>query len=107
LGSLWNTLFWLSIGLAATLALHAAIRALIIWRGWRMRMIFEVREVLLLMRQLPGCCGGCLAACIEGVGSHVATLPASPPVPLVPAVAPPGALVHVVCATHHCGPGST
>jgi hypothetical protein len=38
---LWNTLFWITIGLAATLALHAAARALIIWRGWRMRVFFE------------------------------------------------------------------
>ncbi len=45
--SLWNTLFWVAIALAGTLALHAAIRALIIWRKWRMRMFFDVR---------PDCC---------------------------------------------------
>jgi ABC-type sugar transport system permease subunit len=41
LDSLWNTLFWVCVGLAATVALHAAARALIIWRGWRMRQFFE------------------------------------------------------------------
>ena len=43
---LWNTLFWIAVGLAGTLAAHAAIRALIIWRKWRMRMFFEVRLLL-------------------------------------------------------------
>ena len=42
LQSLWNTLFWVSIALAAVLALHVGIRAFIIWRGWPLPLFFEV-----------------------------------------------------------------
>lgn len=41
LQQLWNTLFWVSLGLACVLALHAAIRGLLIWRRWRLPMFFE------------------------------------------------------------------
>jgi hypothetical protein len=41
LDSLWNTLFWVCVGLAGTLALHAAARALIIWRKKKMNQFFE------------------------------------------------------------------
>ena len=44
LQSLWSTLFWVSVGLAAVVVLHAAIRALVIWRRWRMPLFFEVRR---------------------------------------------------------------
>ena len=40
--SLWNTLFWIAVALAAALVLHIGIRAFIIWRGWPMPLFFEV-----------------------------------------------------------------
>lgn len=42
LQSLWNSLFWIAVALAAVLALHVGIRALIIWRAWPMPLFFEV-----------------------------------------------------------------
>lgn len=42
LQGLWNTLFWVAVALAGVLALHAGARAIVIWRGWRMPMFFEV-----------------------------------------------------------------
>ena len=46
LQSLWNSLFWIAVALAAVLALHVGIRALVIWRAWPMPLFFEVRRVL-------------------------------------------------------------
>lgn len=41
---LWNTLFWVSLGLVCLIILHAAVRALLIWRRKRIPMFLEVWE---------------------------------------------------------------
>jgi len=46
LQSLWNSLFWIAVALAAVLVLHVGIRALVIWRAWPMPLFFEVGSVL-------------------------------------------------------------
>ncbi|PRW60571.1 rhamnose-binding lectin-like [Chlorella sorokiniana] len=55
LQSLWNSLFWIAVALAAVLALHVGIRALIIWRRWPMPLFFEWPrpELLLMWAVLP------------------------------------------------------
>lgn len=42
LQALWNTLFWVALGLGCVLALHAVVRGVIIWRRRRMPMFLEV-----------------------------------------------------------------
>lgn len=41
---LWNTLFWVCLGLVGLIVLHAAVRALLIWRRKRIPMFLEVSE---------------------------------------------------------------
>ncbi|PSC71772.1 T9SS C-terminal target domain-containing [Micractinium conductrix] len=40
LTSLWNTLVWVTVALVACVAAHAGVRALLIWRRWRVPSFF-------------------------------------------------------------------
>ena len=42
LTSLWNTLVWVTVALVACVAAHAGVRALLIWRRWRVPSFFMV-----------------------------------------------------------------
>ena len=72
LQALWNTLFWVALGLAAVVVLHAAVRGVIIWRRRRMPVFLEVRAT-----------HACeLSACQPCSGPPAASRPHCPSCPL-------------------------